>query len=141
MRAHVHSRDDRRCGSGGARCSCYDSRVRSGIAVHRALGTVSANVPSLSAAVAGLASRIQGTAIGRGAVTRNVAQLAASVALLRLGLAVTGEVVRPAALVAHRGAVVACEAAAHAKARSSYGPAPSHAGDARGGAVALGYVS
>lgn len=70
------------------------------------LGAVPADVAGLAAPVAGLAGRVGGAAIGRRAVTADVAELAAGVALHSLGLAVTGEVVGATALVALSSAVV-----------------------------------
>jgi hypothetical protein len=69
-------------------------------------------VASLGALVADLAGRAEGATVGRGAVTRDVAKLAAGVALHGLSLAVTGEVVGTTALVAGCGAGVAAESTA-----------------------------
>jgi len=64
------------------------------------LRALARNVAGLTALVAGLAGSAEGTAIGRGAVAGDVTELAASVALHGLGLAVTSEVVGTTALVA-----------------------------------------
>jgi len=71
------------------------------VAVHVALlGAVTRDVTSLAALVARLANRVEGAAVGSSAVARDVAELAASVALHGLRLAVAGKVVGSAALVA-----------------------------------------
>lgn len=73
----------------------------------------------VAAAVAGLASGRKRTAVGSSAVTGDVTELAAGVALHGLGLAVAGVVVGATALVAgggtagEAGAVGTAEAAAH----------------------------
>lgn len=64
------------------------------------LGAISRDVAGLATLVAGLASSVQRAAVGSSAVARNVAELAACVALHRLCLTVTSEVVRATALVA-----------------------------------------
>lgn len=64
------------------------------------LRAVPGDVAGLTALVAGLASSVEGTAVGSGAVAGNVTQLTTSVALHGLSLAVAGKVVRAAALVA-----------------------------------------
>ncbi len=69
------------------------------------LRALPADVPGLSALVASLPSRVRRAAVRSRAVARDVAQLAASVALHGLSLAVASEVVGAAALVARRGAV------------------------------------
>lgn len=63
----------------------------------------------LGALVADLASGAQGTTVGCGAVTRDVTELAAGIALHGLGLAVTRKVVGATALVASGGAGVSLE--------------------------------
>lgn len=55
---------------------------------------------SLAATVTGLASGVERASVGSGAVPRDMSELAASIALHRLRLAVTGIVVGTAALVA-----------------------------------------
>lgn len=103
---------------------------------------------SLGALVADLTGRAEGTTVGSGAVTRDVAELAAGVALHSLSLAVASEVVGTTALVAGGGAGVAAESTAESTletATSTTGAAPS-SGSGRGstssgssgvGAVAL----
>jgi hypothetical protein len=59
-------------------------------------------VSGLVAGVASLASRVERTTTGRSALLADVAKFATGVALHGLRLAVTGEVVGPAALVAGR---------------------------------------
>ncbi|KAH6962282.1 hypothetical protein BKA56DRAFT_181374 [Ilyonectria sp. MPI-CAGE-AT-0026] len=68
------------------------------------LSAVPRDVASLATLVAGLSSSIERTAVGGGAVARDVAQLAAGVALHGLSLAVAGKVVRTTALVASTAA-------------------------------------
>lgn len=89
---------------------------------HLAVGVlpraVTGDVTSLTASIAGLARRVQGAAVGRGAVAGNMAQLATGVALHGLGLAVTGEVVGAAALVAGGRTGAASEPTASSEAAS-----------------------
>lgn len=58
----------------------------------------------LVASVASLSSRVERTTTGRSALLADVAKFATGIALHGLRLAVTGEVVGPAALVAGRSA-------------------------------------
>jgi len=69
------------------------------------LRALAGDVTSLTAAVAGLTSGVEGTAIRRGAVAGDVTQLAAGVALHGLSLAVSGKVVWSTTLVAGSSAV------------------------------------
>lgn len=96
---------------GGSGINGVDSRLSAGLGVGRA---VAGNVAGLGALVADLAGGAERAAVGSSAVTRDVAELAAGVALHGLGLAVTGEVVGTTALVAGGCAGVAAEAAAEA---------------------------
>lgn len=64
------------------------------------LGAIAGDVTGLTALVAGLASSVEGATVGSGAVTRDVAKLAASIALHGLSLAVSRKVVGTTALVA-----------------------------------------
>jgi len=64
-------------------------------------------VTGLAAAVAGLARGVQWAAVGSSAVTGDVTELSAGVALHGLSLAIAGEVVGSTALVAHRGTTAA----------------------------------
>ena len=73
----------------------------------------------LAALVAGLASSVERATIGGSAVARDVAELAASVALHGLGLAVAGKVVGATALVASSRTRAAAEAATAAEATES----------------------
>jgi hypothetical protein len=115
-------------------------------------GALAGDVARLSTLVADLTSRAERAAVGSGAVARDVTELAAGVALHGLSLAVTGEVVGAAALVAGRGAGVALEATAEtaleattaaAGSGGAGGSSGSGAGGSSGGgvgAVALGFV-
>lgn len=67
------------------------------------LRAVSRDMAGLAALVTSLASGVKGTAVGSGAITRNMTQLATGVALHGLRLTVTGEVVGAAALVTSSG--------------------------------------
>lgn len=105
-------------------------RSRSRVAVDLSLGAVPRDVAGFAAAVAGLAGSVEWAAIGSGAVTGNVSygksmalhriqttiltELATGVALHGLSLAITGEVVRSATLVAGSRASAASEAAPEA---------------------------
>jgi len=84
--------------------------------IHLGLRAVLANVPRLTTAVARLAGLVERSAVRCGAVPADVAELAASIALHGLGLAITREVVRSSTLVAGRSTVVASKAAAEAAA-------------------------
>lgn len=64
------------------------------------LGAVPRDVASFTTLVASLAGRVQGATVRSSAVARDVAQLATSVALHGLGLAVSGKMVGATALVA-----------------------------------------
>jgi hypothetical protein len=57
---------------------------------------------SLATLVARLTDRVQGTTVGGGAVAGDMAQLATSIALHCLSLAVPSKVIRPTALIAGR---------------------------------------
>lgn len=74
-----------------------------GLAVGVLRGAVARDVTSLATSIAGLPGRVERTTIGSSAVTGDVSEFAASVALHRLGLAVASKVVGPAALVASCG--------------------------------------
>lgn len=79
-------------GGGGGGLFCGWLRLR----------TFSRDVPSITAAVAFLAGRVQRPSVGSGTVPGDVAQLPTGVAFLRLGLTIASVVVRTAALVAGR---------------------------------------
>jgi hypothetical protein len=106
------------------------------------LRTVTGDVASLTALVAGLASSVQGTTVRGSAITGDVTELATSVALHGLSLAVASEVVRSAALVAGSRARSAANKAttatisAKATAAGSNGTAAAHVGASRVGASA-----
>ena len=78
------------------------------------LRAVAADVACLTATVTGLARSIQWSTVGSLAVTRDVAKLAACVALHSLRLAVACEVVGTTALVAGRSTVATSEASTEA---------------------------
>lgn len=102
------------------------------------LGAIPGDVASLSALVAGLAGGVEGATVGRGAVARDVAELAAGVALHGLSLTVTREVVGATALVAGRGAGAAgVTAAPEAEAATAHGRTAAHVNARRVGARAL----
>lgn len=96
-------------GGGGNGGSLDSSNRSSGTLVGRA---VAGDVASLGTLVADLTGGAEGTTVRSGAVTRDVAELAAGVALHGLSLAITGEVVGTTALVAGCGAGVAAESTA-----------------------------
>lgn len=91
----------------------------------------------LGALVADLAGGAEGTAVGGSAVTGDVAQLAAGVALHGLGLAVTGKVVGATTLVAGRGAGETAKAAAAALEATAGSGGTASTGGSGAGAVAL----
>lgn len=99
------------------------------------LRAVPRDMPSLAAAVARLARLVERPAVRRRAVARDVAKLAASVALHGLRLAVAREVVRATAFVAHRSAIGTREAATESTSWGSAGAAADRSG-VRGWAVA-----
>ena len=74
------------------------------------VGAVTRDVAGLAALVAGLAGSVERAAVGSGAITGDVAELAAGVALHGLSLAIAGEMVGSAALVAGGGTSTANEA-------------------------------
>lgn len=90
-----------------------------------------------TALVASLASRVQRSTVGRRAVSGDVTKLSTGVALHCLRLAVTGEVVRPAAFVAGSGSGTTGETASAAKtgiSAATDGATPSHRNASRVGA-------
>lgn len=104
---HGGSRDDGSDLDGDGFGVRNGSRGRVGLAVDgsdasgvNGLGAVAADVASLTAPVAGLASGVERATVRGGAVTGDVTKLAASVALHGLSLAVASEVVGTTALVA-----------------------------------------
>lgn len=91
----------------------------------------------LSTLVADLTRGAEWTAIRSGAVSRDVAELAACVALHGLSLAVTGKVVGTATLVASGGAGVTTKAAAEALEATAGSSGTASTGSSRVAAVAL----
>ena len=124
------SDSSRRSNGRGNGSSGRSSSSSSRVAVDFSLGAVPRDVAGFTAAVAGLAGSVEWAAVGSGAVTGNVSygksmalhrirttiltELAAGVALHGLSLAITGEVVRSATLVASSRASAASEAAPEA---------------------------
>jgi len=101
------------------------SRSRVGLAIDRGdtsgvnrLSAVPADVAGLATPVAGLAGSVERAAVRGRAVTGDVTELTASVALHGLSLAVASEVVRTAALVAAGSAAAGETTAATGKATS-----------------------
>lgn len=118
-----------------------------GTGLGQGLGALAADVAGLTAPVAGLAGRVERTAVGSRAVAGDVTKLATSVALHGLSLAVASEMVRSAAFVAGSCAVAALEttateAALEAAARGGT-DATTHGrtADSWGWAVALGLLA
>lgn len=102
------------------------------------LAAVTRDVAGLAARVARLAGGVERPAVGGGAVARDMAELAAGIALHRLRLAVASEVVWATALVAGGRARAAGEAAAHRrKTTAADDGASSKSGNGGIGAVAL----
>lgn len=125
---------------GGKDWSTGDVNIGLQFAVRaRLLGAVARDMARLAALVTGLASGVKRSAVGRGAVAGNVAELATGVALHGLGLAVTSKVVGATALVAGgRTRPSAGEAASHrGKATTGDRSTAAKTRDRRVGAVAL----
>lgn len=146
--SHDRSRDHRLClNSNGVRVR-NSSRGHGSLTVDSSndrdlsLGALAADVSGLTASVAGLASRIERTAVRGLAVTRDVAKFSAGVAFHGLSLAVTCKVVRATALVA-AGTGTTLEATTEAAEAASCGHASatadwrSNASGTRGRAVPL----
>lgn len=125
--SHSRGRDDRsdldgnslgvRDGSGGCVGLAVDGRSAGGV---DGLGAVSADVAGFTTPVAGLAGSVERASVRGRAVTGDVTELAASVALHGLSLAVASEVVRATALVA-AGRTATSEATAAASKAASEG--------------------
>lgn len=96
-------------------------------------GAIARNVTRLATLVASLANRIEGTTVRGSAIPRDMAQLAAGVALHRLCLAITGEVVGATALIAGCGTATIGKAA-RSEARPASNGTPV---DGRVGTIAL----
>ena len=108
----------------------------SAIAIDLSLGAVTRDVARLAAAVAGLARGIEWAAIRSRAIARDVAQLAARIALHGLGLAVARKVVWSSALVAGSRAGAASISAAETSTEAAAGTgAATHTACTRVGAV------
>lgn len=104
------------------------------------LGAIARDVASLAALVASLASSVQGAAVGGSAIPGDVAELAASIALHGLRLAVTSEMVGATALVASSGTRAVGEASttiAADEAATAHGSTTAHTSIARVGASTL----
>lgn len=96
----------------------------------------------LTASVAGLARSVQGTAIGRGTIPRDVTELAAGVALHGLSLAVSGKVVGTTTFVASGGARPTSKSATEAsESASGDRSATAHGGDVRRSRTRSGKVA
>lgn len=130
-------RDCRRSSNwSGGRSSSIRGRGGSRSVDFSRLGAVLGDMADLAAPVAGLAGRIgERAAVGRGAVARDVSQLAAGVALHGLGLAVPSKVVRPSALVAQSRATAGVAATESAVASTGHASAAAGTGDAAVGAL------
>jgi hypothetical protein len=128
-------------GGGNRSISSSDGSINGGDGGRGSLGvgrTVAGDVASLGTLVADLTGGAEGAAVGGGAVARDVAELAAGVALHGLSLAITGEVVGATALVAGRGTGVALEATAETALETTAGAGgTASAGSGGVGAVAL----
>lgn len=124
-----------RCGSSWCRSRGSD---RGALSIDISLWALARNVSSLAAAVACLSSSVEWSAIRSGAIAGNVSELSACIALHSLSLAVTGKVIRPAALVASSWASTAGKAATEStKATTGSTSAPTCAGGTGVGACTL----
>lgn len=103
----------RLCDSCGGSSRLNGSRNRSSgrVSVDLSLRAVAGDVTSLAASVASLAGSVERAAVGSSAITGDVSELATSIALHGLSLAVTGKVVGSTTLVAGSRARAASEAA------------------------------
>ena len=96
------------------------------VTVDLGLRAVARDVAGFTAAVAGLSSRVERTAVGGGAVAGDVTELAASIALHGLSLAVAGEMIRSAALVTGCRATASKATPEAAECTTGSASAPSH---------------
>jgi hypothetical protein len=97
-------------------------------------------VTSLTALIASLASSVQGAAVGGSAIPGDVTELATSIALHGLSLAITGKVVGATTLVASsraRAVGKASTAIAADEAATTHGGATAHSSIAGVGASTL----
>jgi len=76
------------------------------------LRAIAADMSGFTASIAGLTSLVQRSTVWSLAVTADVSELATSIALHGLGLAIASKMVGPTALVARRCAIVANETSA-----------------------------
>ena len=139
--SHSRGRDDRSDLDGNSLGVRDSSRGCVGLAVDgsdasgvNGLGAVAADVASLTAPVAGLASSVKRATVRGRAVTGDVAKLAASVALHGLSLAVASEVVGTTALVA-AGSTATGETTAAASEATAEGSASTTANGGNGGST------
>ena len=134
------------CDGGNRSNRCGGDAVDIDIVLNFSVGVllraVSGDVTGLAALVAGLAGSVQGATIGGGAVARDVAELAAGIALHGLSLAVAGKVVGTTALVAgsRARATEAATPEATGVAAAAHGGSTAHRAN-RVGASALYHVS
>lgn len=138
-RSDLSDRRDR--GHGGGR-NAANVNFGGDLAVGVLLGAVARDVAGLAALVAGLAGRIQGSAVGRGAIARDVAELPAGITLHGLRLAVASKVIGSSALVAGGRARTTSEATSSAKgagvaAAAAHGGSTAHGRTNRVGASTL----
>lgn len=133
-----------RSGGDGRRVSRKRDFGGGSLGVGVLLGAIPRDMAGLATLVAGLASSVQRATVGGGAVARDVTKLAACVALHRLRLTVTSEVIRAAALVAggrsraaRKAAAALGESASVAATGNRSASAHVHASRVRAGA--LGY--
>lgn len=104
------------------------------------LGAIARDVTSLTTLVASLTSSVQGAAVGSSAIPGDVAELAASIALHGLSLAIASEVVGATALVASSGTRAVGEASttiAADEATTAHGSTTAHTRIAGVGASTL----
>lgn len=111
-----------RCGGGGS--WCRDRGSDGGdwcttFSVDVGLGAFARDVSSFTAAVAGLSGSVQRSAVRGRAIARDVTEFSARIALHGLSLAVAGEVVWPATLVAGSWASTASKATAESSIASA----------------------
>jgi hypothetical protein len=141
---HGGSRDDGSDLNGNGLGVRNGGRGRVGLAVDgsdaggvNGLSAVAADVTSLTAPVAGLASSVERATVRSRAITRDVTKLAASVALHGLSLAVASKVVGATALVA-AGSTATGETTAAASEATAEGSASTTANRGNGGSTGSG---
>ena len=90
------------------------SRISTGhVSIHSRLRAVPNDMPRFTAFVACFSRCVERATVRSGAITRDVAEFAARVTLHCLCLAISSEMVRPTALVAHRWSTGANECGSH----------------------------